>query len=156
LKQILDPLGIPLIINDDIGLALELDASGVHLGQTDGDPVLARELLGTNKIIGVSIDTRENLIKANELPIDYVGIGAIFPTLNKKNVATIWGTEGLKTLAAISRHPMIGIGGVNESNAAEVLLAGASGIAVIGALHDAPDPAQMVRRLRYIIDNEVK
>lgn len=154
LKAILSPLDIPLIINDDIELALKLDADGVHLGQSDGCPKHARALLGPNKIIGVSIDSIDNLIHANQLPLDYVGIGAIFPTNNKRNVTTLWGTKGLKTLSARSTHPVIGIGGINESNAAEVLLCGAEGIAVIGALHDATDPAQAVNQLRAIIDSK--
>lgn len=152
LKRILDPRHIPLIINDDVELALELNASGVHLGQTDGDPQHARNVLGPNKIIGVSIDSAEHLIKANELPLDYVGIGAIFNTANKHNVTTFWGTQGLQQLALNSKHPIIGIGGINEENAADVMLAGADGIAVIGALHDAMYPNQIARNLRLIID----
>lgn len=152
LKRMLDPLHIPLIINDNLQLALELDASGVHLGQTDGDPELARIALGANKIIGVSIDSPENLIKANRLPLDYVGIGAIFPTANKPNINTLWGLQGLQTLAPNSKHPIIGIGGINENNAADVMLSGAHGIAVIGALHDAEDPGRASQNLCDIIN----
>lgn len=156
LKHILDPLQIPLIVNDDIELALMLNASGVHLGQTDGNPERARALLGPDKIIGVSIDTEDNLMRANQLPIDYVGIGAIFPTSNKNNVATIWGVHGLSQLAPHSKHPIIGIGGINESNAPEVLASGACGIAVIGALHDAEDATLTTHNLRHIIDSRGK
>ena len=154
LKGILDPLNIPLIINDDLELALELDAGGVHLGQTDGCPKMARTLLGPDKIIGVSIDSEADLIRANNMPIDYVGIGAIYSTTNKQNVATIWGTDGLQQLSTKSRHPIIGIGGINEDNAADVLSSGACGIAVIGALHDAKDPRQITHQLRWLIDKE--
>ena len=156
LKRILDPLHIPLIINDSVQLALELDASGVHLGQTDGDPRQARNILGRSKIIGVSIDSAEHLIAANDLPLDYVGIGAIFPTANKHNVTTQWGLEGLQQLTPSSKHPIIGIGGINEHNAADVMLAGAHGIAVIGALHDAEDPNQTTYNLRHIINSRGK
>lgn len=156
LKHILDPLQIPLIVNDDIELALKLNASGVHLGQTDGNPEQARALLGPDKIIGVSIDTEENLIIANQLRIDYVGIGAIFPTSNKNNVATIWGVDGLRQLAPHSKHPIIGIGGINESNAPEVLASGASGIAVIGALHESENPTLTTHNLRHTLDNRGK
>lgn len=154
LKAILDPLQIPLIINDDVELALQLNASGVHLGQTDGNPLLARTLLGPDKIIGVSIDTVDNLLKANQLPIDYVGIGAIYPTAHKQNVTTIWGTQGLQQLSAKSKHPVIGIGGINESNALKVISSGACGIAVIGALHDVEHPNLATNNLRHIIDNQ--
>lgn len=153
LKRMLDPLHIPLIVNDDLKLALELDASGVHLGQSDGDPAYARKILGPQKIIGVSIDTRENLLKANTLPIDYVGIGAIFATPNKKNVSTIWGIKGLQALSSITKHPIVGIGGINTNNAATIMTSGAHGIAVIGALHDANDPTSATQQLRYIIDH---
>jgi thiamine-phosphate pyrophosphorylase len=153
LKRILDPLHIPLIVNDDLKLALELDASGVHLGQSDGDPAYARKILGPQKIIGVSIDTRENLLKANTLPIDYVGIGAIFATPSKKDVSTIWGIKGLQALSSIAKHPIVGIGGININNAATTMASGAHGIAVIGALHDADDPTHATKQLRYIIDH---
>ncbi len=154
LKEILDPLNIPLIVNDNIELALQLNASGVHLGQTDGDPELARKQLGPDKIIGVSIDTEDNLIKANHLPIDYVGIGAIFPTTSKSNITTVWGTSGLNALSHQSKHPIIGIGGINENNAIEVLTSGAQGIAVIAAIHEAKDPFFTIQNLRHLIDNK--
>ena len=152
LKAILRPFNVPLIINDNIDLAIELDAEGVHLGQTDGCPFTARQRLGHEKIIGVSIDSVDNLLAANDQPIDYVGIGAIFPTLNKPNVTTHWGIEGLQTIAPASKHPMIAIGGITESNAASVMLSGAQGIAVIGAVHDAICPALTLQKLRTIVD----
>lgn len=154
LKEILDPLNIPLIVNDNIELALQINASGVHLGQTDGDPELARQRLGPDKIIGVSIDTEDNLIKANHLPIDYVGVGAIFPTTSKPNITTVWGTSGLNALSHQSKHPIIGIGGINESNALEVLTSGAQGIAIIAAIHDANDPYLTTQNLRHIIEKK--
>lgn len=154
LKEILDPLNIPLIINDHVDLALKLNASGVHLGQTDDDPLLARALLGPDKIIGVSTDTEEDLLKANTLPLDYVGVGAIFNTQNKKNVRTIWGTQRLQQAAPLCQHPIIAIGGINLTNLPAVLNSGASGIAVIGALHDVDNPAAMTQNLRDIIEKK--
>ncbi len=151
LKMILDPLHIPLIINDDVELALKLNASGVHLGQSDGDPIRARERLGPEAIIGVSIDFEKDVMVANRLPIDYVGVGAIFPSESKKNITTIWGIEGLQQLAPHSKHPIIGIGGIDLHNASEVLEAGADGIAIIGALHQTPTPTQMVHQFCQII-----
>ena len=151
----LDPLHIPLIINDHIDVAIELNASGVHLGQSDGDPLLARQRLGSDKIIGLSIDSKDQLLAANDLPLDYVGIGAVFPTTSKHHVSTVWGIDGLKKLAKISKHPIVGIGGINKKNTEEVMLAGASGIAVIAALHDADDPSQLTHDLRYMIDKGV-
>lgn len=154
LKDILTPFSIPLIINDNIDLAIALDAEGVHLGQTDGCPITARQRLGSQKIIGISIDSVENLLTANQLPIDYVGVGAIFPTNNKNNVATLWGLEGLSHLSSISKHPIIAIGGINESNAEDVMCSGAQGIAVIGAIHDSVCPTDTVKKLRATIDHQ--
>ena len=151
IKHILAPFDIPLIINDNVTLAIELNADGVHLGQSDACPMSARQRLGSKKIIGLSIDSMENLHAANQLPIDYVGVGAIFPTPTKHNVATIWGIDGLTMLSAQSKHPIIAIGGINESNTAEVKRAGAHGIAVIGALHDSTDPQNTVKNFRHLI-----
>lgn len=151
IKHILAPFNIPLIINDNVTLAIELNADGVHLGQSDACPISTRQRLGSEKIIGLSIDSMENLHAANQLPIDYVGVGAIFPTLTKLNVATIWGIDGLAMLSALSKHPIVAIGGINESNTDEVKRAGAHGIAVIGALHDSTDPQNTVNNLRHLI-----
>lgn len=151
IKRILAPFDIPLIINDNVTLAIELNADGVHLGQSDACPINTRQRLGTEKIIGLSIDSVENLHVANQLPIDYVGIGAIFPTATKHNVATIWGTEGLLKLSAVSKHPIVAIGGINESNTSNVKRAGAHGVAVIGALHDSSAPKNTVSNLRHLM-----
>lgn len=151
LKPILADFHIPLIINDNVALAIELDADGVHLGQTDMCPIVARKQLGDDKIIGVSIDSKENLQTANNLPIDYVGIGAIFPTETKQNVTTIWGLDGLTAIASQSKHPIVAIGGINESNAQQVIQAGAQGIAVISAIHEAMDPNQTIKNIRHQI-----
>lgn len=156
LKQILEPFEIPLIVNDNLDLAVALDAEGIHLGQSDGDPKAARALLGPHKIIGVSINSLENLCVANGLPINYVGIGAIFKTHSKLNVATTWGLEGLRELSKLSKHTIIAIGGINELNAAEVILAGAEGLAIIGAIHNAVDPSLAIKRLRQIGDTKDK
>lgn len=147
IQTIIKPYGIPLIVNDNIELAMEIDADGVHLGQSDGSPTIARERLGNDKIIGVSIDSIENLEEANQLHINYVGIGSIFPTSNKHNVKTIWGSDGLKKLAKISKHPIIAIGGINTTNVDEVYTAGANGIAVIGAIHEALDLEDTIKKL---------
>jgi len=139
LQHLLTPFNIPLIINDNVALAQALDAQGVHLGQTDGNPQEARAQLGPHKIIGISIDSLDNLHCANNLPINYVGIGSIFKTKNKDNVTTIWGIEALRTHSLQSRHPVVAIGGIDSSNAADVLRTGAQGIAAIGALHESTD-----------------
>lgn len=139
LKEVLSCFKVTFIVNDNINLASSLDADGLHLGQDDGDPMYARKILGSNKIIGISVNSKEDLLRANDLPIDYVGVGAIFPTISKVNVKNIWGLKGLRSLSVISRHPIVAIGGLNESNISSVMSFGASGVAVISAIHNAKD-----------------
>lgn len=154
IQAILAPLNIPLIINDNLEVAVALNAAGVHLGQTDYCPEEARARLGSEKIIGVSIDSFANLQKANQLPINYVGIGSIFPTKNKATVSTLWGIGGLKQLAPLSAHPIVAIGGINEHNATDIIQAGAKGIAAIGAFHDAVNVPATTQKLLQIIQGE--
>lgn len=153
LKQILSPFNIPLIINDDILLAQQVNAEGVHLGQSDTSPTLARTLLGTEKSIGLSIEAVHDLIKANQSELNYVAASAVFPSQHKNNLKTIWGLEGLTRLCQNSNHPVVGIGGIDEANLLQVIQAGAKGVAVIGALHQAENPAKMALKLRKILDN---
>ena len=151
LKDVLAPFHIPLIVNDNVDLALELDADGVHLGQTDLSPIIARQRLGAEKIIGLSIDLIEQLHLAENLPIDYVGIGAIFKTATKTNVQTTWGIEKLQQLSNHTKHPIIAIGGIYCHNAASVIQAGAHGIAIIDAIHASLDPANTIKTLLHHI-----
>lgn len=151
LKKLLTPFKIPLIVNDHIDLAIDLDADGVHLGQEDGDPKIARKLLGPDKIIGVSVSSEEQLVVANDLPINYIGVGAIFKTLSKENIANTIGINGLKKIVSKTKHPVVGIGGINEGNVAAAVEAGAHGIAVINAIHSAQNPEKTIKYLRHVV-----
>ena len=150
LQALLKPLSIPLIVNDSVELALLLDAKGVHLGQSDGNIIEARQRLGSDKIIGLSVDSLEQLNTANTLPIDYIGIGAIFPTNSKENVNTLWGCDGLKQAALSTTLPIVAIGGIDESNMNQVLQAGANGIAAIGVFHNSKTPGNTIKNLKSI------
>lgn len=154
LKLILAPFSVPLIINDDIELAHRLDADGVHLGHTDGNPEQAQKLLGPNKIIGLSIESLDELEKINDLDIGvtYVAASAVFATKSKNNIKTLWGIDGLKKVVALSRYPVVAVGGINQKNVAQVMNTGAFGVAVIGAIHEAKDPQKEVQRLCNIIN----
>lgn len=152
LKSRLDPYHIPLIVNDNVQLAHELDAAGVHLGQTDGDILKARQVLGSSKIIGLSVDTEKQLCSANNYPIDYIGVGSIFPTKNKKDVATYWKLNGLRKLAQFNHYPIVAIGGINLNNALSVMQVGAAGIAAIGVFHDTDNPSKTTKALRQIVN----
>ncbi|WP_218938888.1 thiamine phosphate synthase [Wolbachia endosymbiont of Ctenocephalides felis wCfeT] len=156
LKSVLAPFNIPLIINDNVELAYKIDADGVHLGQSDGNPKKARKLLGINKIIGLSIESLDKLERVNNLDIEitYIAASAVFATKTKSNIKTVWGIDGLKKVVALSKYPVVAIGGINKKNAAQVINAGASGIAVVSAIHEASNPQKEVQQLCNII-NEV-
>jgi thiamine-phosphate pyrophosphorylase len=154
LQKLLKPLNIPLIVNDNLKLCLELDADGVHLGQSDGNVAEARIQLGQHKIIGLTVNTLLQLKSANFLPVDYIGVGAIFPSNNKSDVF-VCGLNGLKQFAYYSRHPIVAIGGINESNVKNVMRSGAYGIAAIDVFYHAVNAAVCTQNLRQIIE-EIK
>lgn len=153
LKNILKPLGIPLIINDRIDVALAVDADGVHIGQSDMPYALARKLLGPDKIIGLSVENMEDLMKANELDVDYVGISPVYGTPTKTDTAEPFGLEGLRKAVSLSVHPTVAIGGMNADTVGEVIAAGADGVAVVSAISSAPSPRQAAAQLMDIIMN---
>ena len=152
LKKLLTLYHVPLIINDDLNLALEVDAEGVHLGQSDASPQIARKKLGFSKYIGLSIEAEQELEQANDLALNYVAASAVFPSEHKNNLKTIWGIEGVSQLCKKSKHPLVGIGGITQYNLPQLMTAGAQGAAIIGALHQAENPVDMALTLRRIID----
>lgn len=152
LKQVLDPLGVPLIINDRVDVALAVDADGVHLGQMDFPQELARKILGKEKIIGLSAESSQDAELAEQLDVDYLGISPVFTTPTKTDTTTEWGLNGLKEVARKSRHKLVAIGGINSKNAGQVMRHGADGIAVVSAICAANDPALAAKELRKLVD----
>lgn len=138
---------VPFIVNDDIELVDTLDADGIHVGQDD---VSVEELRKRypNLIIGLSISNSEELAKSNTAVIDYIGAGPVFSTMTKEDVKQVAGLEWIHQL----RHeepllPIVGIGGINESNAAQVLKAGADGVSVISAITNSKNISETVNSL---------
>lgn len=152
-REILAPLGIPLIINDRLDVALAAGADGVHIGQSDMPYGNARRLLGEDAIIGLSVGTPEEARMAEMLDVDYLGVSPVFSTPTKTDTGDAWEIEGLKILRTRSRHRLVAIGGINQTNAAMVMAAGADGIAVVSAICSAPDPSEAAKTLRAIIDD---
>jgi thiamine-phosphate pyrophosphorylase len=154
---VLEPLGIPFIVNDRVDVALAIGAEGVHVGQKDMAVRDVRRLMGKDAIVGLSI---QNLAQAREAPvdlIDYAGIGGVFATSSKDLDHSPIGAVGLKAIADELRArapgmPVCGISGITAANAAEVIAAGAGGVAVISALSLQKDPAAAARVLRGIVD----
>ena len=124
-----------LIVNDRVDIALAIDADGVHLGQTDMPAEAARRLLGPKKIIGVSTHTVEQARNALSQPIDYIAFGPIFPTFTKADPDEVTGVERLSEIRNIvGEMPLVAIGGIDHSNATEVIAAGSDSVAVISCL----------------------
>lgn len=155
LKQLLAPYGIPLIINDRLDVALASDADGVHVGQSDMHFHQLRKLLPAGKIIGISAETQQDVLEAENWPVSYVAVSPLFATPSKTDTLTPWGMEGLRWVRTHSRHPLVVIGGLNESNAAEAVANGADGIAVISAICSAISPQEAARSLIHEIRKPV-
>lgn len=146
LKRICAGFGVVFIVNDDIRLAKELNADGVHLGQDDGDIVEARTQLGPGKIIGKSTHNLEEALKAEEQGADYIGFGALYPT-ESKTVSHIPGVETLASVRAVVKIPVVAIGGITSRNACRVIDAGANAVAVISSVLSSPRPDIAVAEL---------
>ncbi|KGA00890.1 thiamine-phosphate synthase, partial [Cobetia amphilecti] len=141
LKALLDEYEVPLIINDRIEVALASGADGLHIGQSDGDPVEARRRLGEDALIGLSVQTLEQLKAVDVERIDYLGLGPVYATPTKPDHAAPLGIEGLTQLVRSSPLPTVAIGGISLANACEVMTSGTDGLAVVSALCSAEDPA---------------
>lgn len=147
-KDILRGTGVSLIINDRVDVALAVDADGVHLGQSDMPAVLARQLIGDDKLLGLSIENEQQLIEAESLPLDYLGLSAIFTTPTKTDIKKAWGIDGLAMAIAQSSYPIVAIGGINAANLEAVVETGVDGIALVSAICHADSPRDAAAVLR--------
>ncbi|MDA8233580.1 MAG: thiamine phosphate synthase [Clostridia bacterium] len=140
--------GVAFIVNDRVDLAKAAEADGVHLGQDDLPLEVARELLGRDKLIGISTHSLEQAVAAEEAGADYIGVGPVFPTATKENLDPVVGLELLTRIKEAVNIPIVAIGGINDGNAAQVVEAGADSIAVITAVMGANDVAAAAKRLQ--------
>ncbi len=143
--------GVPMIVNDRVDIALAVDAEGVHLGQNDMPVSAARRILGRKKIIGLSVESIADALVAEREDVDYLGVSPIFFTPTKTDLQQELGIDGLKKIKSFSRHPLVAIGGLNAGNAADVMAAGADGLAVVSAICAAQDPRAAAAELCDII-----
>ncbi len=139
-KEILKDTKVPLIINDRVDVALAVDADGVHLGQSDMPAHIARQLIGPHKILGLSIEDERQLAEVDALPIDYIGLSAIYSTPTKTNTKKHWGIEGLKMALNSTSLPIVAIGGINETNIPALSATGVHGLALVSAICHADNP----------------
>ena len=140
-----------VLVNDRVDIALISGAAGVHLGQTDVPPKAAREILGPNRIIGISTHNLQQAMDADGQPVDYVALGPIFATTTKSNPDPVVGVELLRAASQILHRPLVAIGGITMRNIGDVLDAGAGSLAVIRDLLDNENVAARTRQWLEIL-----
>ncbi|AGN16252.1 MULTISPECIES: thiamine phosphate synthase [Methanobrevibacter] len=145
-KEITDKFDVPLIINDRLSIAIALGADGAHVGQDDIDGAVARDILGPDRILGISASTVEEAVKAEEDGADYIGCGAVFPTSTKDDADSVDIEEFKKIKKAVS-IPVVAIGGIKENNVKELKGSNADGIAVVSAIMDSDNPEKTSENL---------
>ena len=145
---------VPFVVNDAIDIALELDADGVHVGQSDMEAGRVRALLGEDKLIGVSARTVEQALAAQAAGADYLGVGAMFPTGTKQDTRPV-SYDTLKAICAAVDIPVVAIGGIGAGNVAELAGSGIAGVAVVSALYAQPDVEAATRSLRAQVERVV-
>ena len=153
LREQTNTAGVPLVVNDRIDLARAIEADGVHLGQSDLPVEVAREQLGASAVVGVSASTVAEATAAEAAGADYLGVGAVYGTTSKAvpDEENGIGTERIEAIARAVDIPVIGIGGIDATNAAAVVDAGATGVAVISAITAADDPRAATATLREVV-----
>ena len=148
-KEITSKYGVPLLINDRIDIALAVDSEGVHIGQDDMPAGIAREIIGEDKILGVSASTVEEAKKAEIDSADYIGSGAVFPTATKDDADSV-SEEELKEIVDSIDIPVVAIGGITIENAHTLKASGIAGFSVVSAIMSAEDPKEASEKLKEI------
>ena len=146
LKKITDKYNIPFVINDNVDIAIAVDADGVHVGQKDMEAGKVRQKLGQNKIIGVSVQTVEQAILAQKQGADYLGVGAVFSTSTKLDASEV-SFETLQKICNAVSIPVVAIGGISQSNILQLEGSGIDGVAVVSAIFAQKDITQATKEL---------
>ena len=155
IKALCDKYGVPFVINDNVDIALAMDADGVHVGQSDMEAGDVRAKLGPDKIIGVSAQTVGQALLAQERGADYLGVGAVFHTDSKADAADI-SHETLKAITEAVDIPVIAIGGISKENVSELSGTGICGIAVISAIFAEKDIKNATKKLKKLTEEMVE
>jgi thiamine-phosphate pyrophosphorylase len=142
-KELLSPREVPLFINDRVDVALAAGADGVHVGQEDMHVLDVRQLIGQSMAVGLTVNTEEDVLAANELPVDYLGVGPIFPTTTKEDAK-----KALRRLRSLTQHTLVAIGAISAETASEVIRAGADGLAVVSAVCASHNPRSAAEELK--------
>lgn len=151
IKQLCQKYGVPFVINDNVKIAEEADADGVHVGQSDMEAEDVRKRLGPDKIIGVSVQTQEQALLAEKMGADYLGVGAVFHTDSKADADEV-SYEMLQAICSVVDIPVIAIGGITKSNVRKLSGSGICGIAVISALFAQSDIRRAAEELKALTE----
>ena len=146
LKKLCAQYHIPFVVNDSVEIALDIDADGVHVGQSDIKGRDIRSMIGNEKILGISAGTVEEAIAAEKAGADYIGVGAVFGTSTKKNARNLT-VEKLKEISESVSIPVVAIGGIGVSNVMELVESGVDGVAVVSAIFAAENPGEATAKL---------
>ena len=148
-QQLCEQYSVPFIVNDDIDLAIEIAADGIHIGQEDGYISVVRNKVGPDMLIGVSTHSVTEAIAAADAGADYIGLGPVYETQTKTDTQPVIGIETIREVASLLPGlPIVAIGGISERRAGAVIKAGASGVAVISAISGEEDPGEAASRLK--------
>ena len=153
IRRICLSFGVPLIINDRLDVALAVEAEGAHVGQEDLPAQEARQILGPDRILGVSATCLREAEEAEKIGASYVGLGSIFSTGSKADAGRPIGTEAIREVSRAIRIPVVAIGGIQLGNVEEVIRRGASGVAVISAIIHAKDTKEAAQQMRKAIQS---
>lgn len=154
LKEVAARYGVPYVVNDNIQVALECDADGVHVGQSDIVGKDVRSMIGPDKILGISANTVETAIAAEKAGADYIGVGAVFNTSTKKDATTL-SVSQLREICDAVRIPVVAIGGISSGNILQLSGSGIDGVAVVSAIYAQSDPgaatAELLEKARKMV-----
>jgi thiamine-phosphate pyrophosphorylase len=152
IRRLTREANVPFIVNDRVDVALAVDADGVHVGQDDLPAAVVRDLIGNEKILGVSARSLEEAVRAERDGANYIGFGPVYEARGTKpDTIEPLGLEALHEVCRTCRVPVIAIGGINDGNVEEVIDAGADGVAVISGVVSALDVVEATRRLKSLI-----
>ena len=146
LKTLCAQHGVPFVVNDSVEIALQCDADGVHVGQSDIKGRDIRAIIGPDKILGISAGTVEEAVEAEKAGADYIGVGAVFATSTKKNASSMT-MELLKEIVSSVSIPVVAIGGISAENILQLCGSGVDGVAVVSAIFGAEDPGKATANL---------
>ena len=155
IKELCKKYHVPFVINDNVDIAMALDAAGVHVGQSDMEAGSVRELIGKNKILGVSAQTVEQAVLAEKRGADYLGVGAVFHTGSKVDAEDV-SYETLKEICEAVSIPVVAIGGISKDNVMKLSGSGICGIAVISAIFAQPDIIKATAELKELTEKMLK